>query len=73
MTLLGFAEVQSILDTVKEGQSITVTFSKVNGELVTYTGTLDVGANRSQSVALYSEEGWKRFNVNKVWAISVID
>lgn len=62
--------VQQILDNVGEGELITVTFYKKDGTLVTYSGTLDVGANKSESVAIYTDEGWKRFNINNVVSIA---
>lgn len=68
---MSFSDVQQALDSIVEGQSFVVTFEKANGETVTYNGTLDVGANRSQSVAIYTAEGWKRFNVNRVVAITL--
>lgn len=62
-------EVQSLLDTVDNGQAVIVSFIKQNGAKATYTGFLDVGTTRSQSVAIYTLEGWKRFSVNRVTSI----
>ena len=66
-------EVQDFLDRVNEGEVIRVSFLKQNGEHATYEGTLDVGANRSQSVAIYTDEGWKRFNINRVTQIEKVE
>lgn len=66
-------EVQDFLDHVQQGETIRVSFLKQNGEHATYEGTLDVGANRSQSVAIYTDEGWKRFSVNRVTQIEKVE
>lgn len=59
-------EVQDFLNMVQQGEVIQVSFVKQNGESATYEGILDVGANHSQSVAINTSEGWKRFSVNRV-------
>lgn len=66
-------EVQDFLDHVQQGETIRVSFLKQNGDPATYEGTLDVGANRSQSVAIYTDEGWKRFNINRVTQIEKVE
>ena len=58
--------VQKVLDETKEGETLKVTFQKKDGTVVTYRGTLDVGANRSEIVALKTDAGWKKFNINSV-------
>ena len=63
--------VQATLDAVKDGQAIRVRFYKKDGSTGEYSGTLDVGANRAQSVAIYTAEGWKRFSVDRVIEIEV--
>ena len=64
--------VQTVLDECKPGQQVLVDFVTVNGETRQYVGSLDHGANRSQSVAIHTGEGWKRFNVNNVINIDLL-
>ncbi len=64
-------DVQATLDGVKAGQGIRVRFYRKDGTTGEYSGALDVGANRSQSVAIYTAEGWKRFSVDRVIEIEV--
>lgn len=66
MTLQPEYYVQEVLDSVNEGETLKVTFIKSNGDIVTYRGTLDVGANRSDIVAIKTEEGWKKFRISNV-------
>ena len=66
-------EVQEFLDSVNEGEVIRVSFIKQNGEHATYEGSLDVGAARKESVAIYTSEGWKRFNINRVTQIEKVE
>lgn len=65
-------KVQAILDNYTEGQTLIVTFAKKDNSVVTYSGTMEKDANRSHSVAIYTEEGWKRFNIDRVFMISFI-
>lgn len=65
--------VQSILDSVTDSATVvSVQFVTQSGESRTYRGTLDVGANKSQSVAINTESGWKRFSVNRVTSIEIL-
>jgi len=72
LQMSGF-DVQEFLDSVKEGQAIVVRFFKQNGDIAQYEGTLDVGANRATSVAIYTAEGWKRFSVERVIEIREVE
>ena len=63
-------EVQVFLDSVLEGELIKVRFFKKDGSVAEYEGVLDVGAARKESVAIYTSEGWKRFNINHVTNIT---
>ena len=65
--------VQEILDSVADSATvISVDFVTQSGETRTYRGTLDVGANKSHSVAINTESGWKRFNVDRVTNIEIL-
>ena len=65
--------VQSILDEVTDSATVvSVEFITQLGEIRTYRGTLDVGANRTQSVAINTERGWKRFSVDRVTNIEIL-
>lgn len=65
--------VQATLDAVNAGETIHVRFYKKDGSTGDYTGTLDVGANHSNSVAIYTAEGWKRFSVDRVISIEKVE
>ena len=65
--------VQSILDSVTDSVTVvSVEFVTQSGESRTYRGTLDVGANKSNSVAINTESGWKRFSVDRVLNIEIL-
>lgn len=65
--------VQEILDSVTDSATlVSVEFITQSGESRTYRGTLDVGANKSQSVAINTESGWKRFSVDRVTNIEIL-
>lgn len=65
--------VQSVLDSVTDSATIvSVEFVTQSGETRTYRGTLDVGANKSHSVAINTESGWKRFSVDRVTNIEIL-
>lgn len=65
--------VQSILDSVTDSATIvSVQFVTQSGETRIYRGTLDVGANKSNSVAINTESGWKRFSVDRVINIEIL-
>ena len=65
--------VQSILDSVTDSATIvSVEFVTQSGETRIYRGTLDVGANKSQSVAILTDNGWKRFSVDRVTSIEIL-
>ena len=65
--------VQEILDSVTDSATvISVDFVTQSGETRTYRGTLDVGANKSHSVAINTEAGWKRFSVDRVTSIEIL-
>ena len=65
--------VQEILDSVTDSETIiTVEFVTQSGESRTYRGSLDVGANKSHSVAILTENGWKRFSVDRVTNIEIL-
>ena len=68
---LSETKAQEILDTYKEGQSVIVTFAKKDNSIVSYAGTMDKDASRSHSVAIYTDEGWKRFNIDRVFLIHI--
>lgn len=59
-------EVQAFLDSLQPQEMFTVAFIKQNGEHCEYMGHLDGSDVRKQSVAIFTVEGWKRFNVNRV-------
>lgn len=50
-----------------------VIFHTNNGEQRLYIGSIDPRGTRSDSVAIMTDQGWKRFNVNKVLAIGQAD
>ena len=65
--------VQEILDNVQDSETIvSVEFVTQSGETRNYRGSLDVGANKSQSVAILTESGWKRFSVDRVTNIEIL-
>ena len=65
--------VQEILDSVADSETIvSVEFVTQSGETRTYRGSLDVGANKSQSVAISTDNGWKRFSVDRVTNIEIL-
>ena len=65
--------VQDILDCVMDSETIvSVDFVTQSGESRTYRGTLDVGANKSHSVAINTENGWKRFSIDRVTNIEIL-
>ena len=65
--------VQEILDSVMDRETIvSVEFVTQSGESRTYRGSLDVGANKSNSVAIQTENGWKRFSVDRVTSIEIL-
>ena len=65
--------VQGILDSVTDRETIvSVEFVTQSGESRTYRGSLDVGANKSQSVAILTDNGWKRFSVDRVTNVEIL-
>ena len=65
--------VQEILDSVTDSSTIvSVEFVTQSGETRVYRGNLDVGANRSHSVAILTDNGWKRFSVDRVTNIEIL-
>jgi hypothetical protein len=60
------AYVQWFLNQLDIGQEFTVIFLTQGGEQRKYTGTLDNSAKRSESVAMLTSDGYKRFSVNRV-------
>ena len=65
--------VQEILDNVTNNETIvSVEFITQSGETRNYRGSLDVGANKSQSVAILTDNGWKRFSVDRVTNIEIL-
>ena len=65
--------VQEILDSVQDSATVvSVDFVTQSGETRTYRGSLDVGANRTQSVAINTEAGWKRFSIDRVLNIKIL-
>lgn len=65
--------VQEILDSVTDSATIvSVEFVTQSGETRVYRGNLDVGANKSHSVAINTESGWKRFSVDRVLNIEIL-
>lgn len=65
--------VQEILDSVTDSATvISVEFVTQSGESRSYRGTLDIGANRVNSVAINTESGWKRFSVDRVTNIEIL-
>ena len=65
--------VQEILDSVTDSATVvSVEFVTQSGETRTYRGNLDVGANKSHSVAINTESGWKRFSVDRVISIEIL-
>ena len=65
--------VQEILDSVTDSETIvSVEFVTQNGETRIYRGTLDVGANKSHSVAILTDNGWKRFSIDRVTNIEIL-
>ena len=65
--------VQEILDSVQDsGTIVSVEFVTQSGETRNYRGSLDVGANKSHSVAIKTESGWKRFSIDRVLNIEIL-
>ena len=65
--------VQEILDSVTDRETIlSVEFVTQSGESRAYRGSLDVGANKSQSVAILTDNGWKRFSVDRVTNVEIL-
>ena len=65
--------VQEILDCVTDSATIvSVEFVTQAGETRNYRGSLDVGANKSHSVAILTENGWKRFSIDRVTNIEIL-
>jgi hypothetical protein len=65
--------VQEILDSVTDSATIvSVEFVTQSGETRNYRGSLDVGANKSQSVAIKTDNGWKRFSIDRVTNIEIL-
>ena len=62
-------QVQHFLDYLEYGQQFTVIFLTKDGEQRQYTGKLVPSENRSQYVAIDTEFGFKKFNVNNVLSI----
>ena len=58
--------VQRFLNQLDIGQEFTVIFLTQGGEQRKYTGALDNSAKRSESVAMLTGDGYKRFSVNRV-------
>lgn len=65
-------EVQTFLDSLQPQEMFTVKFIKQNGDVAEYMGHLDGSDTRKQSVAIFTIEGWKRFNVNRVIEIEKV-
>ena len=72
MIILTETQVQEFLDSVLEGELIKVRFFKKDGSVADYEGVLDVGANHNQSVAINTDQGWKRFNLGSVISIEKV-
>ena len=65
--------VQEILDSVTDSETtVSVEFVTQSGESRIYRGSLDVGANKSHSVAILTENGWKRFSIDRVLNIEIL-
>ena len=65
--------VQEILDCVTDSETIvSVEFVTQSGESRTYRGSLEVGANKSHSVAILTDNGWKRFSIDRVTNIEIL-
>ena len=65
--------VQEILDSVVDSETIvSVEFVTQSGESRTYRGSLDVGANKSHSVAIKTDNDWKRFSIDRVTNIEIL-
>lgn len=65
-------EVQTFLDSLQPQEMFSVKFIKQNGDVAEYMGHLDGSDTRKQSVAIFTVEGWKRFNVNRVIEIEKV-
>lgn len=63
------AYVQHFLNELGTGQPFTVIFMTQKDEQRMYTGTLAPSDNRSQSVAMMTEQGYKKFSVDRVLSI----
>ena len=62
-----------LLGSVTDRETIvSVEFVTQNGETRTYRGSLNVGANKSQSVAIKTDNGWKRFSIDRVTNIEIL-
>lgn len=65
-------EVQTFLDSLAPMEMFTVRFIKQDCSVAEYMGHLDGSDTRKQSVAVFTIEGWKRFNVNRVIQIEKV-
>lgn len=59
-------EVQSFLDSLTATEAFRVRFIKQDGSVSEYTGCLGGSDVRKQSVAIMTDNGWKRFSVGRV-------
>lgn len=67
--LLPAKNVEDFLEKLVEGEEFLVSFQKNDGSSATYVATLPQSEKRSHSVAVVTDEGYKRFNVNSVFEI----
>lgn len=65
-------EVQTFLDSLQTQEMFTVKFIKQNGDVTEYMGHLYGERLRKESVAIYTQDGFKRFNVNRVIEIEKV-
>ena len=63
-------DVQHVLDSLDPGQPFIVIFLTKGNEQRRYTGTIEPGAIKSQSVAMVTSEGYKRFDLSRVLSIN---
>ena len=70
MTYESKQSVQYFLDNLRPMQDFVVVFTTKEGEQRKYKGTLDPNSDtRKEVVAMVTDNGWKKFNLNNVLSI----
>lgn len=73
MDTLNASVVQSFLNELDPSDEFKITFKKKDGSVAEYQATLPYDEKRSESVAIFTEEGYKRFNINNVISVERVE